>query len=46
MTSEIKDGPLILEPVNYTYDEWDTILKVFGVAHAEQIVIEDSTVYY
>ena len=42
----VRDEPLILEPKDYTDDEWETILKVFGVAHAEWIVIKDSTVYY
>lgn len=42
----VTDEPLILEPDNFTDDEWETILKVFGMAFAERIVIEASTVYY
>lgn len=40
------DNPLILEPDNFTYEEWETIVKAFGMAHAEQIIIEDFTIYY
>lgn len=40
------NAPLILEPDNFTDDEWETILKVFGMAHAEQIIIEDFTIWY
>ena len=32
---------LILEPEDYTEDEWKTILKVFGMEEAERIVISN-----
>lgn len=33
--------PLILEPEDYTVDEWSTILKILGMDEAERIVISD-----
>ena len=33
--------PLILEPEDYTEDEWSTILKIFAMEEAERIVISD-----
>lgn len=32
---------LILEPEDYTENEWKTILKVFGMKKAERIVISN-----
>lgn len=34
---------LILEPEDYSEDEWKTILKIFGMEEAERIVISDYT---
>lgn len=31
--------PLILEPEDWDYDEWNTILKLFGLSEAEKIEI-------
>lgn len=31
--------PLILEPEDWTEEEWSTILKLFGMEHAERIVV-------
>ena len=33
--------PLILDPIDYSDDEWSTILKIFGMEKAERIVISD-----
>lgn len=32
---------LILEPADYSREEWATILKVFGMEYAERIVISN-----
>ena len=32
---------LILEPEDYSRDEWTTILKIFGMEEAERIVISN-----
>lgn len=32
---------LVLEPEDYTEDEWNTILKIFGMEKADRIVISD-----
>lgn len=34
---------LILEPEDWSEDEWATILKVFGMEEAERIVLSDYT---
>lgn len=34
---------LILEPEDYTEDEWKTILKIFGMEEAERIVVSNYT---
>ena len=32
---------LILEPEDWTKEEWDTILKLFGMKSAERIVVSE-----
>jgi hypothetical protein len=34
---------LILEPEDYTEDEWKTICKVFGMKEADRIVVSNYT---
>ena len=34
---------LVLEPEDWTEDEWKTILKLFGLENAERIMISDYT---
>lgn len=34
---------LILDPVDYSDDEWNTILKIFNLKEAERVVISDYT---
>lgn len=36
-----KDAFLVLEPGDWTEDEWKTILKAFGCVEAERIVLRD-----
>lgn len=36
-----KNEKLILEPKDWTKEEWDTILKLFGMESAERIVISE-----
>lgn len=33
--------PLILEPEDWSKEEWDIILKIFGMKQAERIVISN-----
>ena len=40
---EYEDCFLVLEPVDWTEDEWKTILKLFGMIEAERIVVRDYT---
>lgn len=40
---EIEDCFLVLEPEDWTDDEWKTILKLFGMVEAERIVVRDYT---
>lgn len=37
----IPKEPLILEQEDWTYEEWSTILKIFGMEVAERIKISD-----
>lgn len=48
MAFEDKDAntSLVLDPDNFTYEEWETIVKAFGMAHAEKIIVEDYTIWY
>jgi hypothetical protein len=39
------DTFLVLEPEDWTEDEWKTILKLFGCVEAERIVIRDYKVH-
>lgn len=34
---------LVLEPCDWTEDEWKTILKLFGMVEAERITVRDYT---
>ncbi len=38
---EIANEPLILEPEDWSKEEWSTILKIFGMKEAERIVISN-----
>lgn len=33
--------PLILEPEDWTADEWSVLLKLFGMKEAERIVVSE-----
>lgn len=38
-----EDEPLILEPDDWSVEEWKTIEKLFGMEEAERIVVSDYT---
>lgn len=40
---EIEDCFIVLEPCDWTEDEWKTILKLFGMTEAERITVKDYT---
>lgn len=40
---ECEDCFLVLEPCDWSEDEWKTIVKLFGMVEAERIVVRDYT---
>ena len=42
-TKAYDDDFLVLEPCDWTADEWKTLTKLFGCVEAERIVVRDYT---
>lgn len=38
---KVIEEPLILEPEDYSSDEWATVLKIFGMEKAQRIVVSN-----